>query len=442
MNDKITALYNGITNIDDDLIYEALADQENELKLVKIKSTAKIKVIKILSVAASIVFIVTVLFPTLVANVSAFGKIVETYAPGYFRYSKNFAINKPSVPESNFDKIIYYSELSVFHDIITSGMRGDFLDDVSVEDAASLLQNAEGLLNAASNGPISFLEYLGFTADSYSYTIDEEYFVTDIDYSKVVDATLSYFSNSVFQGILKNYVINRSGKVCLPCAKNENNMFEISTTKKNENGFFTSIITSGEKTYSVYYGIRRVNEKNVIGYYWCANYDEYDLPIRNENNPLPEVNENDIEEMRIVATEYMIIRAKWLSETILPIRYLGFSDEDTQNVEYIGSYMKTNIDYSEFYSKMLRFMTPELFKREYSTSYIELDGKLCVVNGGGSGWNFDEVLELIPTENGYYELVIKWKDDFEDKYYTDTASGKMFFEKVDNRWVVADYKTD
>ena len=441
MNNKLIALYNGITNIDDAFIDEALADMENETKIAKIKRSARIKIVKILSVAASIVFIITVLFPTLVANVSALGRIVEEYVPGYYKYSQNFAVNKQSVPEDNLDKIIYYSELSDFHDLSTSFMHGYYyyLDDYSVEDAVLLLEKAEGLLNAASNGPISFLEYLGFKEGTYSYTVDDKYFQTDINYNKVVDEILSYFTKGVFKGILYDYVGYHNGKARFPLAKNEDNTFEILSTKKNENDFFTSIISSGEKTYTVYYAISCVDDENVIGYYWCQNYTEYDLNLKPETDP---VTESDIEEMLSCATEYMRIRAKWVSETLLPIHYLGFADEDIQSGEYIGSYLKTNVDYTAFYNKMLQFMTPELFEREYSETYIELDGKLCSIDGGGGGWEFDQVLELIPSENGYYNIVYRWKNFFEDEYYIDKEGGKMFFEKIDGRWVVADYKTD
>ena len=442
MNNRIIDLYNGITNIDDNLIEEALLDQEKDLTLIKNKNTATVKIVKILSVAASVVFIITVIFPILVANVSALEKIVKTYLPEYFNYSQNFAIDKPSVPEDNLDKIIYYSELSDFHDSSIGDMRGPFLDDVSTEEASALLQKAEDLLNAASKSPIAFLEYLGFAPDTYSYTVVDNYFKTDIAYSKVHDATLSYFTEGVFKAILDSYVINRFDKAIFPYAKNEDNTFKVTRTlKDNDNGFFTSIITSGEKTYSVYYGIASVNEEKVIGYYWCTNYDEYDIPIRNENDPIPEVNESDLEEMRAVATEYMIIRAKWITEPDLPVLYFGFSHEDTCYGEYIGSYQKTNVDYAEFYSKMLRIMTPQLFKREYSRSYIELDGKLCIIGGGASGWEFDEVLKLIPSENGYYKFVARWVGDY-NELMEEEYPAEMYFEKTDNGWVVADYKTD
>ncbi len=75
-------------------------------------------------------------------------------------------------------------------------------------------------------------------------------------------------------------------------------------------------------------------------------------------------------------------------------------DEDYRDED---GYIKTNIEYKDFKNKMLQYMNKDLFEKHFSYGYKNVNGKLYVFDGGGTGIKMDiSGIELISSdENGY-----------------------------------------
>lgn len=67
---------------------------------------------------------------------------------------------------------------------------------------------------------------------------------------------------------------------------------------------------------------------------------------------------------------------------------------------------KTNIKYSDFKNKMLNYITPDFFEKEYVKDYKDVDGKLFVKSFEGSGDGY-EVKEITKISNNKYKAQIQ-----------------------------------
>lgn len=422
MNEKVRVLMGGITYIETELIEDALSENASEKK-----KAAKSFLIKFLISAAAVCFIFSVFFPFFAANVEAVGNFTEKLMPEYYEYIRNFAINKKEVPSQDEDKMLYYSELFAFHDKSTAYMSANFTDELSPEEAEIVLMKTEDLLYSAGEGPIGFLEHLGFEKGSYAFEIQKGFIKTDIAYSKVTERLSEYMTKEVLMGILGEYVFSENDLTCLLCAKGSGERFNVLETVQEKNGFYTSVIASENSTFKVYYGITCEKDEYILGYYYCSPYTKEN----EENATVHEVTEEDMKEMISVAEIFLRLCAYMHNDPFSLLEYLGYTNADILSNETVGNYIKTSIDYNDFLSKMLYSMTEKAFRDRFSIVFQKDNyGKLCVLPGGGTGVDFISVSSLYDNGDGTYTVFACWE------YGEGEYGSPLRFKKADGHWLV------
>ena len=66
------------------------------------------------------------------------------------------------------------------------------------------------------------------------------------------------------------------------------------------------------------------------------------------------------------------------------------------------NYIKTNIKYSDYKSKMLNYMTEQWFENKFTNYYKNIDGYLYFFDGGATGMSFD--VESVNIKGAYSDL--------------------------------------
>lgn len=81
---------------------------------------------------------------------------------------------------------------------------------------------------------------------------------------------------------------------------------------------------------------------------------------------------------------------------------LGLTNSGANTEKANNNYIKTNIKYSEYKSKMLNYMTEKWFEDNFTKNFKSVDGYLYYLDGGATGMTFE--VKSITLKGDYSNL--------------------------------------
>lgn len=149
---------------------------------------------------------------------------------------------------------------------------------------------------------------------------------------------------------------------------------------------------------------------------------------------------------RFITENYLDLQGRKEGDYRGFLEYLNLVDEVVMNSEETITITdgfelwKTNIEYSEYKAKLLKYMSAKCFEQFSSNGFAEKDGYLYTIPGGASGYSYDIYDANLKEENDKYS-VYKVKAECygpgdQPEYYDIEAT----IVKENGRYVLDSYK--